>query len=422
VTAAVLATAAVSVGAVAATAGLHPLVAFVAFLVALAVLLVASLAPMRRDERLAPAGRWLLPVAAVAVVADRHLFVSSAGVAPDDVLAVAAVIAAAAPRWRALGAALALAAYVVAAATLIAAKPYHSDAVVAAHGGAELLLAGRHPYADFDMIERLARFGLPPEFATPLEDGTRLRSLQYPALAILVPAPFVAAGLADVRALYLAEVVTLFALVVLSVAPAWRAVALAVCLGDLVVLDQFVLAGIDPLWALLVAGAWLARRYRWSAVLLGLAVAARQPAWLIAPFVIAWAWQRRGPTEALSRAAIAIAVAILVHVPFLIGAPVAVVSGIVAPALLPLEPWGIGPAKMGADGFLPELPRPAYLAAAGAAYLAALWAFATRRTGGRAAPLVLPLLPLWLAWRALQSYFAFLPLFAMTEASRYDRE
>ena len=64
------------------------------------------------------------------------------------------------------------------------------------------------------------------------------------------------------------------------------------------------------------------------------------------------------------------------------------------------------------------MPRTAYLAAAGTAYLVALWAYATGRARGA---LVLPLLPLWLGWRALQSYFAFLPVFAMAEEDGYDR-
>jgi uncharacterized membrane protein len=304
---------------------------------------------------------------------------------------------------------------VTSAAILIAATRYHSDAVVAAHGAAAAVLAGRDPYASFDLVAQLARFGLPPEFATPLADGTRLRALQYPALTFLVPAPLVAAGLTDLRALYLAEVLAIFALVLLAMPERWRALALAACVGDLVILDQFVLAGIDPLWALLVLGAWLARRSRTSAVLLGLALATRQPAWLIAPFIVAWTGQRLGAREALARGAVAVAVALAIHLPFLAADAAAVVEGITAPALLPLEPWGIGPAKTLADTVGPVVPRALFVVASAAAYALALWTFARRPERGA---LVLPLAPLWISWRALQSYFAFLPLFLLSDLAQ----
>lgn len=420
-TGALASTALMSVGAAAVTLGAHPLVPFASFAAALAALVALPGRGIAAGER---AARWLVALAAAAVVAFRHLFVSSAGVAPDHVLAALVVLgAAAAPRgrrWDTLGLALALATYAASAAILIAVTPYHSDAVVSAHGAAGLLLAGQQPYASFDLVAQLARFGLPAEYSTLLEDGTRVRSLQYPALAFLVPAPLVALGLADLRALYLAEVLALFGLVLRAVPAAQRGPALALCLGNLAVLSQFVLAGVDPLFGLLLVVAWLARDHRASAIALGLAVAARQQAWLVAPFLVVWAWHRGGAREALARGATAAAVALAPHAPFLLTAPAAVVGGLLDSALQPHEPWGVGASKLLADAGLGALiPRPAYLALAGAAYLGALGLYAARRAvpGG---PLGAPLTPLWLGWRALQSYFALLPLFAAVGGGSYD--
>lgn len=402
---------------------LHPAVPAAAFAVALAGLLAAAAAPPGGTAGLGRlvrrSSRALIAVAVVAVVWDRHVFVSSAGIAPDDVLAAlvvaGAVLLPRGARATAVLAGLALAAYLVAGAILVTATPYRSDAVVAAHGGAELLLQGQDPYARFDMVRELARFGLPATYATPLADGTRLRLLQYPALAVLMPAPFLAMGLGDVRVLYLAEVLVILGLVFASAPPPWRIVSLAIGIGDLAILDQFVLAGVDPLWALLALMAWLARRHRLAfAVLLGLAVSARQPAWLIAPFLVAWTWRALGGREALARAAVALGAALLIHLPFLLADAGAFVRGVTAPALLPLEAWGIGPAKLGADGLLPLLPRAVYLAAAVVTYLAALWAVASGRARGA---LTLPLLPLWVSYRALQSYFAFVAPFVLLDGA-----
>ena len=415
---ALVSTAAMSVGTIAVALGAHAAVPVIAYALGLAALLVR----IPRIEPGARAGRWLVAVAVVALVAHRHLFVSSSGLAPDHVLALAVVAGALGlPRgrpWDAIGVAGVLATYAVVALILIGVKPYHSDAVVSAHGAADLVLAGRHPYEAFDLVAQLARFGLPPEYATPLEDGSRVRSLQYPALAFLVPAPFVALGLTDIRLVYLAEVLATFALVLAAVAPRLRALALAACVGNVVVLDQFVLAGVDPLFALCLVAAWLTRRHRASAVLLGLAVASRQQAWLVAPFVLLVAWQQLGGREALARAAIVAGVAVAIHLPFLVTSPLAVIGGLLDSALQPHEPWGIGPSALAAAIGLP-VPRQVLLALAGGSFVLALWAFATGRVRADRT-LVIPLMPLWLGWRALQSYFAFLPLFFALASDRSD--
>ncbi len=416
VAAALVAAAAMSVGAVVVPLGLPPAVALACYALALAAIVAVAIG----RRRLLPAvaalaehrSRVLLVAAVVAAVGDRHIFISSSTLATDDLLAVCVVVAAAflprTPRGSVALATLAIGAYVMAGAVLVFAKPYHSDAVVATHGAADLVLHGHHPYADFDLVDQLRRFGLPETFATPLEDGTRLRTFDYPVLAALLPAPFLAAGLADVRALYLAEVAALFVLVTLAVPVRWRLAVLAAAIGNVAVLDQFVLAGIDPTWALLLAGAWLARSSRWSALLIGLALADRQQSWLIAPFLVLWVDRSFGRREAVIRGAVALACAVSIQLPFFLTAPAAVFHGLTDVTLLPLEQRGIGLSALAGAA----IPRGVYLALAAGAYAAALWAGATGRLRGA---LAVPLLPLWLAWRGLQSYFAFAGLFAVLD-------
>jgi hypothetical protein len=421
---ALLGAAAMSVGAVAASRTTEPFLPVLAYGAALAAVLVAALHPAAATATASTAayrvGLAALAVAALIAVLDRHELVASSIVAPDDLLAAgtavaALIIAARAPRAlaaRFLVYGLVIGTYVLSAAFLIHAKPYHSDAVVATHGAAELLLAGRHPYADFDMAAQLRRFGLTPDWATDLEDGSELATLNYPVLAVLVPVPAVAAGITDIRILYLAEVLVLIGILAMSAAEPWRAFAIAAAVGNVAVMRQFVAAGVDPTWALLVLLAWLARARTRSAVVLGLALAARQTAWPIAPFLIAWAWRHYGGREALKRAAIALLVPVAVHVPFLMSEPAAVIGGVTDVMLRPLVPGGVGPGLL----FGSAIPREAYLASAAAALLvvAAFWWRASR---GRSA-LVVPLTPLYLASRALQSYFALLPLFLLVEEGR----
>lgn len=419
-----LGAAAMSLGAVAASRSAEPLLPVLSYGFAIAAVLVASLRPVSAaatgSQTAHRAGLVALAAAVLIAVLDRHELVASAVLAPDDVLGAVTIIAAVAVAVRAPGASraralvygLALGTFVLAGAFLIHATPYHSDSVVATHGAAELLMAGRHPYADFDMPAQLRRFGLTPGWATDLEDGSELATFNYPVLAALVPVPAIAIGITDIRILYLVEVLVLIGLVALSATEPWRAFAIAAAIGNVAIVRQFVAAGVDPTWALLVLVAWLWRRRTWSGAVLGLALAARQTAWPIAPFLIAWAWRRYGRREAVKRAALAGGVALLIHAPLLVGDAAAVIGGVTDVLVRPLVAGGVGPSLL----FGSAVPRMVYLGCAAAALLvvAVLW-WRSRRGPS---PLVLPLAPLYLASRALQSYFALLPLFLLVEEGR----
>src|SRR6185503_9132016 len=193
-----------------------PLLAFASVL-SLINLVATLLDRSARDteERLRRIGLGLLAVATVAAVVERHLAVESTVIAPDDLMALIVVgvlpilaVARLRPSTRdALATGLALATFVVAAMALIMGKGYHVDAVTVPHVAAQQLLAGHNPYTTFDLPAALAQFGMNPELVTHYEDGTVLRSLNYPALNFLLVAPFIALGATDVRWIYLVEVV-----------------------------------------------------------------------------------------------------------------------------------------------------------------------------------------------------------------------
>ena len=217
------------------------------------------------SARLSRLGPTLLAVAAALAVLDRRLVVSSRGPAPDEVMLVVLIVAlpvlaflrAPARLRETIAIGLTLATYALVGVALIVGKPYHADAVIAPHRAAELLLAGRDPYRDFDLLEAAARFQIDPALVTHFTDGTPVRVYDYPALSFLVVTPLVAAGVGDVRWLYLAELLVL-ALVVAHRAPApWRSLTVAPIVGNVVITRQSVLSGIDPSWMLLVVAGWL---------------------------------------------------------------------------------------------------------------------------------------------------------------------
>jgi hypothetical protein len=385
-----------------------------------AVLIAREAVP--EDERLRRIGLGLLAVAIVARVSERHSVVASLGVAPDElwalfavaVLPIVAVVRLRSTTRDALATGVALGAYLLVGLALIFGKPYHVDSVVAVHRATELFLAGADPYRDLNLVDALVRVGLDPSLATRLEDGSLLTSYSYPALSFLVPAPFLALGLGDVRLLYLAEVLLFGLILIRAVRVPWRPLVAAAIVGNAVIVRQNVLAGVDPLWALFTLGAFLTVRRRWwSPVLLGLAVATRQPAWFFVPFYLVVVWRRDGRSEAVRRTGILAVAALLPNLPFLVWSPAAFLGGVLSPTFAPLEPYGVGLIRFGMDGQLPLFTRGAYgVLSVGVlvVLLVVLWR-AWRRLPGAA--VVFPSVVLWFAWRSLQNYFGFAALFAL---------
>jgi hypothetical protein len=402
-----------------------PVAVAIATVLGLLFLTVMLLARGEADdnERIRRIGLGLLAVACVARISDRHAVVATVGgIAPDDlwslvvvaVLPIVAVVKLRRPVRDALATGVALGAYVLVGLALILGKSYHVDSVVVVHRAAELVLAGQNPYTALDIPEALRQFGLDPALATHLEDGTELRSFNYPALSFLVPAPFLQLGLRDIRYLYLAEIVLLVLLLIRQVRVPWRPLVAAAVVGNAIIARQNVLAGVDPLWAVLTACAFLfiARRTA-SAVLLGLACAARQPAWFFVPFYVVAVWKRHGRGAALRALGITAVAGLLPNLPFLVAAPAAFVRDVLAPMIAPLEPYGVGLVRFGVDGVLPLLPRGAYgalSALAMVALLVVLWRWWRRLPNGAVA---FPAAVLWFGWRSLQNYFSFSAVFAL---------
>jgi hypothetical protein len=406
--------------------GDYPLVAAVAAILALLFLVGVLIARDRvdDDERVRRIGLGLLGVATIARISERHYIVSSPGtLAPDDlwalvvvvVLPILAVANVRRPVRDALATGVALAAYVLIGISLILGKGYHVDSVAVVHRAADLFVAGQDPYASLDVDEALRHFGLDPVLATHLEDGSDVTSYNYPALSFLVPAPFVALGLGDIRFIYLAEIVLLTLVLVRKARVPWRPLVTAAVVGSSVIMRQNVLAGVDPLWAILSLLAFVFVARRWSSpILIGLACAVRQPAWFFVPFYLVAVWRAHGRREALRRLGIAAVAAVVPNLPFLVTSPGAFLGGVLLPTIGPLEPYGVGLIRFAIDGDIPLFARGAY-GALSLAVLAALLVLLYRRwrmlSNGT---VVFPSVGLWFAWRSLQNYFSFAAVFAMT--------
>ena len=392
------------------------------FALAFTVFAIADPRRTHPADRLRHAGYGILAIACVAASMARSLVVSSPGFAPGEILATLCAFGLPAlsyarirpTRRELLATGLALLTFAFVGLGYIVGKGYHTDVVAAAHRATELFIAGQNPYAVFDLPQALERFGLDPQLATHLEDGSVVHTFNYPAMSFLQLVPWVWLGLTDIRWVYLIETLLIAVVAIRQLRSTWRSMALATVIGSEIITRQWILAGIDPSWALYLLVAWLLRSHRVvSSILLGLAIADRQPAWFVAPFFLLAILQRYGGRHALRALGIAAATAVAVNAPFLIGEPSRAIGGMLAPVLAPLVSGGVGLMRYGASDIGPAFPRLVYTAlslTAMATLLLVLWR-RPRSLGG--APLAWPLLPLYLAWRSNQNYFAASPLFAL---------
>jgi hypothetical protein len=323
-------------------------------------------------------------------------------------------------------------------------RAYWTDTISFTHVDADLVVRGQNPYADdAGFVEALRRY--PGALPTPLRHGafgtgdtypsdTRIAAVErayladaasadgsfdartlhsYPALAFLLYVPFVWAGLPSILWLHLLVYVALFAWLV-ALAPArarpWAALAAAAALS----IEYSLPMDIEIVCVALLLAAWHLRDRRWAgAALLGAACAFKQYCWLFAPFFAVEWGLRYGWREAARRSGIALGAFLLPNLPYLVASPGAWWSSLWLPLDEPLFPSGIGVVALARGGLLPFAPPAVYAVLEALALVAALWAALHWRDRLGDAVLLLPLVPLFFAFRSLPSYFAFAPWLAL---------
>jgi hypothetical protein len=318
---------------------------------------------------------------------------------------------------------------------------YPNDGTLLDHNAAALLLHGQNPYVDSDIVTAIRAFHQPPDYTTPLQQGQlahqqdyptkdQLRALfaqepagqpgrvlefeshvSYPALSFLVLVPLVWAGWSTVLPFYVLCLALLAFFGVRAVRAELRWLVALLFLADLPVLNSTLAGDLDIFYILLVFLAWLWwDRWWWSAVLFGLALASKQLAWFYFPFYLIFVYQRRGMRETALRTGVAGLVFLAPNLPFILMDGQAWVAGVFAPLRDPMFPAGAGMIALGVGKVLPFLPHTAYTALEAIGILGALaWYFRWGRQRPEAA-IVLAVLPLFLAWRSLPTYFYFCAL------------
>jgi hypothetical protein len=314
------------------------------------------------------------------------------------------------------------------------APQFSNDGTSLDTNAAILLLEGRNPYSNSSILALARRFSIQPNWTTPLQLGqfsnlknypsmtdfqtvldTDLKAgkapefeskVSYPALSFLTLIPFVLIKDYNVLPFYLLSYVLLVALGWKIVRPELRPWLLLLSMVNVTMWSSIMGSNLDIFVTLLLVAAWLMRDKHWSsAIFLGLAFASKQTSWFLAPFYMILIFRHYGWKEALFRGTVAGGVCLALNLPFILWDPQAWLAGILAPVADPMFPMGVGIVNLSADHLIPFLPKWSYDALEiGTMFGSLVWYWRICKRVPEAA-LLLAMLPLFMAWRSLASYF-----------------
>jgi hypothetical protein len=321
----------------------------------------------------------------------------------------------------------------------------YNDGTALQQQAIENLLRGRNPYSHSDIIAALLKYHGSFDRVTPLRDGslsdvfpyppeTQLKAIWdraihhpsdppielesrvcYPAGFFLLPAPFVSAGIKDIRIVYLIFVLIGLAFITFRIPPKKRLPFIIFAAVSLELWNSLANGEtgsiIFPL--LLIAWVSLDNNQLLSAFAMGLAVATKQTAWFFLPFYLILLWHKSGLRPFAFVTSIIIGTFILINVYFFILAPSVWLASVTSPMTDHLFPLGIGIVSLVTGGILNiRSSLPFTVIEAVALIGCATWYGFNAKRFPLTGP-VLAVFPLFFAWRSLWSYFFYVQIIVL---------
>jgi uncharacterized membrane protein len=260
---------------------------------------------------------------------------------------------------------------------MIHGTPINTDALDFVNTAAGALLAGESPYT--------VSMQSGGEFPTPMVGGGHVNQYSYPIGSALAAAPFVAIAADGSRIAVLLSTVAIGTVLIGSAPHDLAPLALfSLFVGDFITWGVSDLT--DPLWVAPLLGAiylWPWTRVgrdslRWSAVLFGIAMTMKQQPWFCAPFLMLWVWHERGRWGAARYVAAVAGVFGLIHLPVVVLAPEAALTGLLTNLYGPegtLVHLGVGLSALTLSGAFPVAKgaHTALMAVGGVAAVVGYW-------------------------------------------------
>lgn len=316
----------------------------------------------------------------------------------------------------------------------------YNDATALTHQASKRLLEGINPYLYLDLLSALEEHDVCIGSVTPLmrgslvdvfpyptgeqleaimEDARALSNsappefeskVSYPAGSFLFHTPFVAMGLNDLRLFYLLCALAAGAVVLILVPGVLRPLVLLSGLVSISLWNLIATGTLDTLYVLLILMGWLLRSRLWLAVMfMGLAASTKQIAWLYILFFIILVVRERGWRPATASSLGIAMVFTCVNLPFIFGAPMHWLEGVMTPVVEPMFPRGAGIVTFSVAGILPPNAAIFLIMEMLVLVIGAGWYF-FRGYRYPQVGLLLAALPLFFAWRSYSCYFYFASL------------
>ncbi|HVA90185.1 MAG TPA: hypothetical protein VNL71_10110 [Chloroflexota bacterium] len=250
-----------------------------------------------------------------------------------------------------------------------------------------------------------------PNYA-PAEFETRFN---YPGAAIFFGWAAWVFGARDLVGLFLACVILASWLIYRQTDRRARLATGLLLVGNTPLILDSAVGATDILYATLLVIYWQVReRPLVGGLVLGLAAATRQQVWFFVPFLLFLAWRWHGWHDLWRRSSVALAVFIGCNLPFILMGPQNWLAGVLGPMTDPLFAQGIGLIALTIALFQQHIgPSSLYAVLEGVALVGCFWLYTRHWQRAPGLAMMLPLIPLALAWRSLHTYFMVLPLLAI---------
>jgi hypothetical protein len=316
----------------------------------------------------------------------------------------------------------------------------YNDGTALNQQAVENLLDGKNPYAYSNVVEtffehngsydkltplRLGRFAdafpYPPDaqlqelWDTSVKDTSKsppeLEShVCYPAGSFLLPAPFIAIGIKDIRVIYFIYVIAGVIAAVWLIPKKRRIIFIGLILISLEIWNILAIGESGTIIFPFLLLAWiLSGRKNWlSALFMGIAVATRQTAWFFLPFYLIMLWHNTGVKSAGKAIGIIAGVFLISNGYFIAQDPGLWLESVTSPMTTQMFPLGVGLVTLVSSGLLnitSSLPFSIMEIAVFA--VAVAWYARYGKKYPEAGP-VLSVLPLFFAWRSLWMYFFYI--------------
>ncbi len=318
----------------------------------------------------------------------------------------------------------------------------YSDAIALEQQATDNFLEGKNPYKEANVVKAAMEFDLLPGKLTPLRVGRfaddfpypdmdeieqlyisaqanpdeippELESkFNYPAASFILPAPFIALGIGDLRIIFAIFTLPALGYVIWKTRPGLSFYFIAALIASIDLWNSLISGETGFLVFPFLLMAWLLYRKKlWlSAIFMGIAIATKQIAWFLFPFYLILILREGGPKKAASIGVIAGAVFLAFNLPYILADPGLWLSSVMAPMTDPLFPNGVGIIVADYTGLMDvRSPWPFGITEI-VIYLAGLiWYYVNCRRFPETA-LVLAVFPIFFSWRSGWTYFFYIDI------------